>query len=321
MFDPFKDFETRGYLRNLLQEKDLRIIKRVEHELFTRHQVDAMNYLAGCKAIGYPDFLAVHRMLFSEFYPWAGQDRATTTPHSAVTKGGIAFCHPMDCRRAVEAGLRLGQDKVAMNAKPGEVMGLFAYGHPFLDGNGRTMLLAHIELAHRAGFSIAWEQTNKADYLSALSQEITSPGRGILDAYLSQFKGPSLDRKEWGVAIMEMKGLDGLDEDNRVDGDLSDPAVAERYRQFEERRGYQYTLAERSPLAGQWNAVQAVGRQSGTVEAMSETEVIQHVGRDKYVVWDRRRLSGADIEVGQHVEISADGRIQEPPERNSGLTM
>lgn len=60
MFDPFKDFGTRGYLRNTLQEKDQRIIKRVEHELFTRHQVDAANYLAGRKAIGYLDFLAVH---------------------------------------------------------------------------------------------------------------------------------------------------------------------------------------------------------------------------------------------------------------------
>ena len=44
-----------------------------------------MNYLADCKAIAYQDFLSVHRMLFSEFYPWAGQDRATTAPNSAVT--------------------------------------------------------------------------------------------------------------------------------------------------------------------------------------------------------------------------------------------
>ncbi len=136
MFDPFKDFETCGYLRNALREKDARIIKRVEHELFTRHQAAAVNYLARRKTIDYQDFLTVHRMLFSEFYPWAGQDRATTAPNSAVTKGVIAFCHPKDCRRALEAGLRLGQDTVGMNAKPGEVMGLFAYAHPFLDGRG-----------------------------------------------------------------------------------------------------------------------------------------------------------------------------------------
>lgn len=261
-------------------------------------------------------------MLFSEFYPWAGQDRATTAPNSYVTKAGVSFCHPMDCRRAVEAGLRMGQNSGAMNQKPGEVMGLFAFGHPFLDGNGRTMQLVHIELAHRAGFSIAWEKTEKTAYLKALTAEIELPGRGALDAYLLQFKGPRLDRKEWGALILGMKGLDGLDEDNRIDGDLSDPAVAERYREFEQRRGYRYGVAERGPLAEQWNAVPATVMQTGIVEAMSETEVIQRVGRDKYVVWDRQRLSGADdLDVGQSVTISANGMVQEPPKRDSGLTM
>lgn len=236
MFDPFKDFATQGYLRNILQEKDARIIKQVEHELFIRHQAEVKKFLASQGTIGYSDFLAVHRMLFSEFYPWAGQDRATTMPDSLVSKADILFCHPMDCRRAVEAGLRLGQDMGAMNQRPGEVMGLFAYGHPFLDGNGRTMLLVHIELAHRAGFSIAWEKSSKTDYLAALSNEIKAPGRGTLDAYLLQHKGPCLDREEWGAAILAMKGLDGQDENNRIDGDLSDAAVAERYREFEKQR-------------------------------------------------------------------------------------
>jgi cell filamentation protein len=33
----------------------------------------------------------------------------------------------------------MGQAKAAMAAKAGEVMGYLAYGHPFLDGNGRTI--------------------------------------------------------------------------------------------------------------------------------------------------------------------------------------
>lgn len=322
MFDPFKDFETQGYLRNTSKEKDVRIIKRVEHELFTRRQGDASSYLASRQAICYQDFLTVHQILFSEFYPWAGQDRATTAPNSYVTKAGVSFCHPLDCRRAVEAGLRMGQDTEVMNQRPGEVMGLFAYGHPFLDGNGRTMLLVHIELAHRAGCSISWEKTNKTDYLAALTAEIESPGRGMLDAYLLQYKGPSLDRKERGAAILSMKGLDGLDEGNRVEGELTDPAVAERYREFERRRGYQYKVAERGPLAKQWNAVPATGAQTGIVEDISDAEVIQHVGREKYVVWERQRLSGSDdLEVGKSVTISASGLVQEPPEKHCGHTI
>ena len=33
-FDPFGDFETRGYLRNVANEKNLVIVKRLEHASF-----------------------------------------------------------------------------------------------------------------------------------------------------------------------------------------------------------------------------------------------------------------------------------------------
>jgi cell filamentation protein len=34
-FDPFGDFETRGYLRNIANEKDLDIVRRLKHTSFT----------------------------------------------------------------------------------------------------------------------------------------------------------------------------------------------------------------------------------------------------------------------------------------------
>jgi hypothetical protein len=34
-FDPFGDFETRGYLRNFANEKDIEIVRRLEHTSFT----------------------------------------------------------------------------------------------------------------------------------------------------------------------------------------------------------------------------------------------------------------------------------------------
>ena len=66
-----------------------------------------------------------------------------------------------------------------MAAKPGEVMGYFAYGHPFLDGNGRTIMVVHAELAERAGISIDWSATTKIGYLDALTQEIERPEPAI----------------------------------------------------------------------------------------------------------------------------------------------
>lgn len=238
LFDPFNDFEIEGYLRNVRKDKDEAKIKHFEHDLFRANLESALAYLATKKVLVYADFLVVHRILFSDYYPWAGKDRSETMPDRAVVKGDVLFCHPQDSRRAVESGLRIGQDKTIMARKPGEVMGLFAYGHPFLDGNGRTMLLVHLELSYRAGFSISWADTSKADYLGALSREIDKPGHGILDAYLLRFKCPRLERDKWGTNILSLKGLDGFDEGSKIDGNLTDKDVQERYRQFEKHRGY-----------------------------------------------------------------------------------
>ena len=85
------------------------------------------------------------------------------------------------CRCSTSRGVGPGRNQSHMRARPGEVMGHLAFGHPFLDGNGRTLLLVHSELCRRAGFSIDWPRTRKADYLAALTKEIESPGKDILD--------------------------------------------------------------------------------------------------------------------------------------------
>ena len=236
MFDPFKDFGQAGYLRNLYGEKDPQIVRELEHTMFRAGLDEALGHVAKRRTLGYEDFLAVHRILFSAFYPWAGQDRAATTPDIAIRKGDTLFCHPFDARRAVEEGLRIGQDKAALRQRPGEVMGLFAYGHPFLDGNGRTMLVLHSELCHRAGFCIEWQRTRKTDYLAALSAEIASPGKGHLDRYLLGFIGMSRDRQLWGGVIDGIQGLNGGSVDDAVDDEYSDAHVRQKYQAFELNR-------------------------------------------------------------------------------------
>ena len=244
MFDPFRDFDVAGYLRNVRKDKNEADIKHFEHNLFRANIDVALQHLAGQEILAYRDFLEVHRILFSHYYPWAGQDRAMTLPGSAVGKGGVLFAHPQASRLAIDEGLRIGQNKTEMNKRYGEVMGLFAYGHPFLDGNGRTMLLVHLELSYRAGFSIAWADVRKADYLAALSQEIDQPGHGILDDYLRCFKGSRLERGQWVDDVFSIKGLDGLGEANQLEGDFNDPEISAKYREYETRRAYSYGNAD-----------------------------------------------------------------------------
>jgi cell filamentation protein len=79
-FDPFGDFETQGYLRNLTKEKDPEIVRHLEHASFMTGIDAALERLAKIKHLSYSDLLETHRILFEAVYPWAGQDRRTTAP-------------------------------------------------------------------------------------------------------------------------------------------------------------------------------------------------------------------------------------------------
>jgi cell filamentation protein len=141
-------------------------------------------------------------------------------------------------RRAVEFALARGQDKKVMATNPGEIMGYLAYAHPFLDGNGRTIMVRQAVLAHRAGFSINWAATGKADYLSALTKEIDNPGKGYLDAHLKPFIRPALPDDQLASEVSQAPGLDGTDEQNEVVGKTSDPPLKARYEQQELKRNH-----------------------------------------------------------------------------------
>lgn len=246
MFDPFRDFEERGYLRNFAREKDRDIVERVQHDHFLANYPAAMQVLSRTREITYWQFLRVHETLFKDFYPWAGQDRRTTAPDLAIDKAGVEFCNPAMMQRAVEHALELVQ-KGRMASNPGQVMGLFAFAHPFLDGNGRTILLVHGELCFRAGMSIRWDKTDKTAYLTALTHEINDPHGGHLDRYLQDFIGPQIPRTKWREMISHLPGLDGTGlPAPEVAGSFSDPAVAERYREFERRRNYELGPASTS---------------------------------------------------------------------------
>lgn len=239
MFDPFQDFETEGYLRNIEGLKDLAEVKRQEHFFFESNVEGALMYLQSREgALTYDHFLEVHRILFEEFYPWAGKDRQMLNVGRLVGKGPeLQFEASELCRQALEWGLRLGNDEARIKERPGEIMGAFAWAHPFLDGNGRTMLLVHTELCHRAGFSIDWMSSKKENYLQALTCEITNPHDRVLDKYLIELRNKASPREDWVSQFKVMPGLDGVE---YLDGNVSyqhdDPAANARYEEIKRTR-------------------------------------------------------------------------------------
>ncbi|KKL73311.1 hypothetical protein LCGC14_2076180 [marine sediment metagenome] len=233
-FDPFGDFETEGYLRNTQGLTDPESVKHVEHSMFVANLDDAIGMLRARKVIDYGSFLEVHRILFEEFYPWAGQDRMTTAPKLYISKGDVRFAQASEVRMAVDWGLNLASKNVLENC--GTVMGQFALGHPFLDGNGRTIMLVFGELCYRAGFGIAWEGTRKADYLQALTQELDDPRSAPLNAYLAPFITDRVPHAAYSRTLNELPGLSGMerfmDEGREVTGYTSDPAAKDAYEAY-----------------------------------------------------------------------------------------
>lgn len=239
MFDPFNDFQTAGYLRNVERSKDPERIKTEENFFFEARLEDALAQLRRRRGpLTYRDFLRVHETLFIDFYPWAGRDRRELNVARLVSKGTqVQFEVSESCQQAVEWGLRLGNDVERMRDRPGEVMGAFAWGHPFLDGNGRAMLLVHSELCHRAGFAIDWIASNKTNYLAALTHELNKPQDRALDKYFSGLIIGSRPRDDWVEYFKSIPGLSGFDEaEEHVEYRADDAAALARYEEIKRRR-------------------------------------------------------------------------------------
>lgn len=247
-FDPFGDFATEGYLRNFEKEKDLAIVKRAENASFTTGLEEAFATLAKATSLSYDDVLNTHGILFGAIYPWAGQDRTQTAPKLTIKKGPVIFANAPEIRAAVRFALHKGHDKAYMKAHPGEIMGYLAYGHPFLDGNGRTIMTVHSVLAERAGFSIDWSATTKDDYLDALTKEIENPSRGHLDSYLAPLMREPIAYERLATAMVLAPGLAGSVQDaglNEVLGSSDEPAVRAQYAaMLTKRKGKTRPLAD-----------------------------------------------------------------------------
>jgi cell filamentation protein len=161
-------------------------------------------------------------------------------PTVSVRKGPIIFANPSEIQPAVEFALSKGQEKDYLRAHPGEIMGYLAFGHPFLDGNGRTIVTLFSELAQRAGFSVEWSATDKDAYLDALGKEIETPSKGHLDNYLEQFVREPIAHEDLTAQVTNAPGLDGRtpeDDENEVVGDVDAPEVKAQYKAMVLKRG------------------------------------------------------------------------------------
>lgn len=177
-FDPFADFQERGYLRNVHGLKDMALVKGLENLTFQATLEETLGWLSRQDNLNYACLLETHKRLFEGLYPWAGQDRTQTSPNKTVVKGNLVFANPEEIQRAFNAGLR--------EKTPGRMLGQWAYAHPFLECNGRALFTFLSEYLHRECKLIMWSELNSYAFLRALTKQMEDPKDPELDKVIGE---------------------------------------------------------------------------------------------------------------------------------------
>lgn len=166
--DPYVDPRT-GVFVNLLGITDANRLAAADVDFAYRRTVE----LFSRPALGRFDLAhlrAIHRHLFGDVYPWAGELRTVN-----IGKGDTDFAPLQFMERyavsifanlAKEGHLkRLNADAFAQRAAHylAEINAI----HPFREGNGRTQREFMRQLARHAGFALSWQNLSQEDMIAA----------------------------------------------------------------------------------------------------------------------------------------------------------
>lgn len=160
-------------LRNLLNLRDQDALDQYELEASA---IRASSPLPAGR-LGVRHYLAIHRHLFQDVYPWAGRIRTMR-----ISKGGSTFCYPEHIRSSLERlfrGLRADRFHEATSApvfatRAADFLAELNAIHPFREGNGRTQLSFLSVMAARAGHSLDLERLDPEAMLAAMIQSFGS---------------------------------------------------------------------------------------------------------------------------------------------------
>ena len=171
-----------------LAREEERLSKKRAKELFEK------NLLAGEPAGKFSTLQKIHKILFADIYPFAGQLRTVN-----LAKGNFRFAPLMYLDAALANIDRMPQSDFDEIIEKYVEMNI---AHPFWEGNGRStrIWLDHI-LKHEIGKVVDWSLVDKEDYLLAMER---SPIRDIEIKYV--LKAALTDQTDSREVFM--KGID-----------------------------------------------------------------------------------------------------------------
>lgn len=164
--DPYC-YTGTSVFKNLLEIQDDATLQEAEREL-TMHAAAGIPFNPPPYDFAY--FKALHRQLFADIYPWAGEIRTID-----IAKGETRFCHWQ--RIEPEAHKLFGQltqanwytelDRHELVVAAAEFYGELNVLHPFRDGNGRAQRLLFEHLIINCGYEITWTRLNREEWVQA----------------------------------------------------------------------------------------------------------------------------------------------------------
>jgi cell filamentation protein len=134
-----------------------------------------------------PHLKSIHRYLFQDVFPWAGEFRVVN-----LSKGGPNFGHAMHIASALaEALAKLNREAflAGLSAHDFAARAAFYLGeinaiHPFREGNGRTQREFIRQLAVHAGHPLSWAGFTQPQMVDASIRSHTTGDNSALAAII-----------------------------------------------------------------------------------------------------------------------------------------
>ncbi len=183
-------------LENLLGITDAAELAREEERISKKRAAELFEtgYLDTLTPGTFETLSAIHKFLFGDIYPFAGQRRNVN-----LAKGSFRFAPVMYLDAALENIEKMPQSTFDEIIEKYVEMNI---AHPFREGNGRsTRIWLDLMLKKELGFVIDWSRVDKEDYFLAMER---SPVKDVeIKHLLKQALSREIDDRE-----VYMKGID-----------------------------------------------------------------------------------------------------------------
>jgi len=227
--DPYLHPDT-GLLRNLIGARTQGALDQAEGDLTYIRAAELQE--RPIRATGDLDeFRAIHRQLFQDVYPWAGEVRTVDLRKNVAGAEHFLSVGAID-RGSMFAADELRADKMLRGMNRDQFIDRLSHHydqwnfvHPFREGNGRTQRVFWNRVAADAGWQLDWRPVQGAvndaacraaserrDFapLRAMFEQVVSPAGAVADptSALDRFALRTSRSNDFGVDAARLAGMD-----------------------------------------------------------------------------------------------------------------